>query len=576
MSQNKQKDPLRKQRFTLFEKIDMVVIFSIIVIALILITIIFIKSRNKCRYKEIRFYVCSGLSSYIADEADIFNKEDHNGYKVVLVNKSSYDELKTYVKQDMAMHYQPDLAMCYTDHLAEYVFRKNILYDFSQIMDSNSSSWLKRDLFNDKYINENDFAINPLINGSKLNKELKGHYFMLPLGRSTEAMYININHINMCNKLILENNKQNSNKDRLILLPTGLKDNNSFDYWTWDDLWEYSRLLKKYLNKDNLSFKDKLQEYIPCGFTYDANLSIQLFEQNNSGYTSIKGGEYFNFNTKQNVELCNDLKEKYKEKLFNSDLVRGIPTAYYFKEGLISIAIASTANASEFQYDDSKLNHISCSCHIPVKSKEFKDGTNDYEKYRQMHCVTQGPSICMFRQHGISDNIFEEKKEYILKFLSRLYTKEFQQKVYDKGYYPVVKDFSFNKQNNIKNVYQSFRDIYSTNNNILEIDYNKFPTTKEYSLNDLNLFTCYSASDTQFISPAFIGANLSRFYAGRIIKDLLEKLNKDAKEILDYYQDRALIDIDIDTQKICCKAFSIIVNKQEKDYNEIIRKFKEE
>ena len=277
------------------------------------------------------------LKTAIAD----FEK-DYPNCKVDSQKIGGYNDVYNTIQTQIANDEQPNLAYCYSDHVASYNRAKAVVQLDNLITDSKYGFTAEeRADFVEGYYNE----------GKNFGDE---YMYTLPYSKSTEVIYYN--------KTEFEKNGWDVNKMK-----------------TWDGMIELCRQIKA-----------KYPNCYPLGIDSEANLFIELAEQIGSPYTSAEKGNYYLFNNAENKAFVQQFKTWFDEGLYTTQTLLGTYTSSLFtstddgvgKRSFISIG--STGGASH-QY--------------PAKG-EFEVGVAPIPTYGngKLKCISQGPSLCIFNK----------------------------------------------------------------------------------------------------------------------------------------------------------------------------------
>ena len=278
------------------------------------------------------------LKTAIAD----FEK-DYPNCKVDSQKLGGYNDVYNSIQTQIANDEQPNLAYCYSDHVASYNRAKAVVQLDNLINDSKFGfSEAERKDFVEGYYNE----------GKNFGDDFM---YTLPFSKSTEVIYYN--------KTEFEKQGWDVNKMK-----------------TWDGMIELCR-----------EIKEDYPNCYPLGIDSEANLFIELAEQIGSPYTSAEKGNNYLFNNAKNKEFVQKFKGWFDEGLYTTQTLLGNYTSNLFvstddgvgKRSFISIG--STGGASH-QYPD--------------KTKHFEVGVAPIPTYGNvtLKCISQGPSLCIFKK----------------------------------------------------------------------------------------------------------------------------------------------------------------------------------
>lgn len=367
---------------------------------------------------------------------------------------SVYDQIYTEVSSGTS----PDIAFCYGDHVAQYNRAKVVVKLDSLI---NSQVEVTDALGNTSILGltqeeQDDFIDIYWEEGKSFGD---GYMYMLPLAKSTELMYVNETFL----------------KSKGISVP---------DHWFATDgkegLESSDTTSMEYVLA---AIKEQDPKCIPLGYDAADNWLITLFEQFETGYTSVTGENYL-FNNEENYELVKTLRRWYQNGWFTTKSLLGgnTYTSTYFtslssEEGKKSyISIGSSAGAAHQL--PSKVGN-SYPFEVGVYQIPQKEADSNNAKV-----ISQGPSICLFKSSNPQKVV---ASWLLLKFL--VTNKDFQARYsMEAGYLPVIES-------------------------VMELDYYEdFFDNADYGDNIAAMAAkmCLEAQDTFFVSPAFGGSATAR------------------------------------------------------------------
>jgi multiple sugar transport system substrate-binding protein len=404
--------------------------------------------------KTIMFYNTCGdkLAGNIDTVIEKF-EEKYPGWTVTNSQVGGYDECYNAIVSDLQANTTPDLAYCYSDHVAYYLSSGKVmnlskyLNDTVSTVSFTNGDGEKVDLedvvgytaaekatFVQSYFNEglaSNFA------GSSEAGFAATDMITLPFSKSTELMYYNADAL----------------KDLGLEVPT-----------TWDELWEACEIVK-----------ESYPNSTPLAYDSEANWFITACEQNGWDYTSAEGTHY-NFNNTNTQNWLTSIKAKYDAGLVTTQTVYGSYTSGLFTKGVetgCTFCIGSSGGAS-YQ-----------------ATKEFKwgvapiPGTTTGSTVNSS-VISQGPSLVMF------DNGNDEKALLTWEFMQMLLEPKFQATFSMASGYNPVRTTTY--------AIEEYQDFLDDETSIIAA---AASTGKE--LADKNSF---------FTSPAFRGSSTARVQVG--------------------------------------------------------------
>ena len=371
------------------------------------------------------------LSSLLQNKVDEFEKlyETKNKVEieVELVAFPGYEALDEEIISGFESGHYPTIAVTYPSYIADYLAyensESNLVYNLEDFFDDPKIGFDKEKEFNPSLKGINDFVPAYIEENSRYIKE--GTY-SLPFMKSTEALFYNAD-----------------------LLKEVLKDYLLEDV---DDLNAYINTLTRndfvdllhYVNED----KEKYDLSVPLAFDSDSNFFITQAFQRNAPYVSLNNGKVsIDFNNTKTKNMLDDLKACFDDGLFETFKSSG----NYNGSGSLSagwslFSICSTSSVgwlsgTSFEIGVSK---------IPSYTKN-----EEYAKY-----ISQGPSIAMFKNNVLSDEINDSRAKIAWSFMKYLTSEDVNVEVCTSlsNYIP-VRESSYTSANYL--TYLSSSDITS-------------------------------------------------------------------------------------------------------------------
>ena len=404
---------------------------------------------------KIQFYCSAGnsIAPVIQKRIDAFNK--NSDVKIVMTNPGNYDPLKEKVKKDLKVNNQPAIAYCYPDHVAEYLdgtYAKKVI-NIGDRFDG-AKSFLEESIL-PAYLEE-----------GKVYDEA-GTLYSIPFQRSTECIYVNLNHLNAA----------------------GVK---TSDLATWEGLFAALPKIRAAV-KDLPNVENKKGEYKQVlGYDSEDNLFITLCHQYNIPYTASAAtaeGKYLfaNEGKEKVTKMLEDLNKEYKAGNFTTQEILGGYTSNEFVKGNISISIGSTGGANH-QNPKEKFSYAVLPLPKPAKLAE---DTN-----LKGQSVSQGPSLVMFEQ---KDDKYED---VAWKFVKEVLLSDDIQVEFSttSGYLPV------------------------TNSALNSDSFKGFITGDSIMAKTINVAS--GVKENLFQSPAFNGSNTARNQVGILLAEATKSTDK--------------------------------------------------
>lgn len=367
-----------------------------------------------------------------------------------------YDSNRDVIKTQLGNGQSPNLAFCYSDHVALYNRSKAVVtldtLIESQIEQTRADG--SKELLGLTAEQKADF-IQAYYNEGKSFGDDK--MYMLPFAKSTELMYYNETAFNSWE------------------LPVP-------DHWFASD----GKFGKETSDHTSMEYalaviKEKDPKSTPLGVDSGANWLITLFEQFGTGYTKSTDPHYL-FDNEDNHKMLITLNRWYQNGWFiTRDLLSGTYTSTYFTSASSDdykksyISIGSSAGAAK-QVPAASANFDVGVSMIPQKAA----GTS----IANSKVISQGPSVCIFK----SKNEQEVLASWLLaKFL--ITNSEFEARYGGAaGYLPVI---------------QSVQQLDGYAEMLANAD------TKD-NMAGMAAKLCLEFKDALFVSPAFYGSSEAR------------------------------------------------------------------
>jgi len=324
--------------------------------------------------------------------------EENSEYTVQIINGYGYDTLKQKVNSDLAANSQPSLAVCYGDHVADYLTSNKVL-DMNTFIENDDD--FKTNILpqlNTKYYDE----------GTIFGDATKR--YTMPLVKSTDAVYYN--------KDVVEPVLKKLNID--VNDPT---------QWTWTALWNVCEELKNDYPKST-----------PLGYDSEGNWVISYLEeqgalQGKKLYTdgSKEGEGKILFDNDTTKAFFKEVYGKYDEGLVTTKGAYGAYTSTLFSK------YTKTSTKSDYDGSFISIGSTGGASHQLPKNEAFEvavapEPSLGTEATRKQ--ISQGPSLVMFNQND------DAKAQATWDFVKVLLSKEVQM-AYAKrslGYSPVRED----------------------------------------------------------------------------------------------------------------------------------------
>ncbi len=349
----------------------------------------------------ITFY--STMGSNLKNILEPYLEEFKALYPNITVEHTSvgdYDGVYNTISDEIAAGNQPNIAYCYSDHIASYNEAKVVLT-------------LDKFIANTETVTRADGTTEIVgLTDEQKADFVKAYYdegavfgdglmYSLPLSKSTEVLYYN--------KDFFESFDDGNGP---LNVPT-----------TWEEMEEVCARIKA-----------KYPKSTPLGYDSEANWFITMCEQYGAEYTSDTAGDHFKFNNDTAKEFCEMIRRWYQKGYVTTEAIYGSYTSGLFtsKEETKSYMCIGSSAGSSYQSSgaDDENNY---DFEVGITSIPQKDQNN-------RKVISQGPSLCIFKD----TNPQEMAASWLLvKFLTTTATFQAEFSMAS-GYAPVIKSASDN------------------------------------------------------------------------------------------------------------------------------------
>lgn len=344
---------------------------------------------------EITFYHTMGenLSTVLESYIKEFNKLYPN-IKVVHEKIGGYDDVREQISTEITVGNQPNLAYCYSDHVALYNLAKAVV-QLDGFIDSKQE--VKRADGTTEILGLTDEQKADFIEGyyNEGKQFGDGLMYTLPMSKSTDILYYN--------KTFFD--------EHGLTVPK-----------SWDEMKELCAKIKEID-----------PESCPLGYDSESNWFITMCEQYKTPYTSATGDHYL-FNNPENKAFVKEFNDWYQKGYLTTQKIYGGYTSGLFTstEGTRSyMSIGSSAGATHQRpAADDAGNYL-----FEVGAARMPQVSEDNQKV-----ISQGPNLCIFnnpnKQEVVASWLFA-------KFLTT--NVDFQAEfAMASGYVPVIKSVAQN------------------------------------------------------------------------------------------------------------------------------------
>lgn len=399
-----------------------------------------------------------------------FNIEYPN-IKINHTSQSNYDTLRDKILNSFGVNEQPNMAFCYSDHVAAYR-EANAVITIDEFM--NHPTWGLSG--NDS----KDDIIQGFLDEGRVFGD--GLTYTMPFAKSTEVIYYN--------KSLFE--KHN------LKVPT-----------TWDEFETVAAAIKKIDST-----------YMPLGYDSESNLFITMLLQNNLKFTSVnsKGEGSLDFNNPAAISLIEKLKTwntngwLYNGSFFGADVY----TSDQLKDRKMWMSIGSTGgaryniptkvtlsdyqkevvegNALDYAMTEAQFNEIKGK---PIYPFETGVAPIPQQSEDSKAVIQQGPNITLFYDENPQEML---ASWLFLKFITN--TENSARYAVATGYSP-IRESSFET---------AAMKSYLEKANITNLSDYEDATIKARAL-----VTARAQNDSYYTTPAFVGSTEARTQVGYII-----------------------------------------------------------
>ena len=431
--------------------------------------------------------VVDGLKSKINDFKRLVKENDGVDVDVDLKYQGGYDDIAKLIADGYAVFNSPTMAVAYPDNVSDYLdigksANQEFVVNLDKFISSDTVGFGKEKWLGDEY-DEEDFVEDFYAEGSQYSVE--GTY-SLPFLKSTEIMFYNM--------------------DLLIEVMKGFKPdlNNSEtlikDYMSkisWDEFMELCAYAQDYINANRDTFGDSFE--VPMWYDSDANYIITKMFQNKVPYSSIgavgkgkidfESGEAFN----GVVDLLDEARQNFANGLFTTKGIKKTYGSDYFTNEKCLFSIGSSGGSGyNFPQADAFTLGV---CRVPA--------ANNNQMY-----VSQGPTLTMFNDRGLSQEQNDRIQLYAWKFMKYITNGKVNAEICvngSEGYVPVRYSAYETK------FFQDFME-----------EGERYAMCYKVVVNDVNSKARY------LVSAAFKGSAALRNECGTMLTAALNAANKDA------------------------------------------------
>ena len=383
-----------------------------------------------------------------------------------------WDDLNSTISTQLTSGKQPNVAFCYSDHVASYnqagavvALDQFFLHDsgYADIMVTPANG--KTETLALTEDQEKDY-IEAFWNDGKVYRD--GHLYTLPFAKSTEVLFYN--------------------KDKFeewgLTVPT-----------TWKEMEETCKTIT-----------EKDPNCIALGYDSGANYFITRCMQKGLPYTSLDSSNHYQFNTEAHRAIVEEMRTWSSKRYITTKDVYGKYSSNLFKETKADatkcyMSIGSTGG-SAYQLADVVDGKAGFEVGVAAIPQEYStvEGHVEYKEDYKPQTILQGPNVCIFKKKNPQEVV---ASWLLVKFLTTdlAFQARYSQA---SGYSPVTESIFNNK------TYQDFIKGVETDN---------VPTLMGQVAS-----ICYTYANTKafYTSPAFIGSSVARKQVDGIVTKVLK------------------------------------------------------
>ena len=428
--------------------------------------------------------VVDGLKAKIEAFSKLVKEQEGVDVTIDMKYQGGYDDIAKKIADGYAVMNTPTIAVAYPDNVADYIevgksANAEYVVNLDKFIKSSEVGFGKEKWLGDKY-DEEDFIEDFYAEGSAYT--LEGTY-SLPFLKSTEIMFYNMDIL----VDVMRTYKPEFNNSK-----TKIKEYMS--RLTWDDF----VALCTYVKTDIMVKPDYNVLEVPMWYDSDANLFVTKMYQNKIPYSSIengkgkigfKDGENFN----KTVDMLDSFRQLYADGIM---LTKGIKNTYgsdYFTGEKCLFSIGSSGG-SGYNFPQADAFELGV-CRVPA--------SNNNPLY-----VSQGPTLAMFNDRGLSEEVNNATQLYAWKFMKYITNGQVNAEICvngSEGYVPVrhsAYETAF---------FQEFME-----------EGERYAMCYKVVVDDVNSDAGY------LVSPAFKGSAALRDECGSLLTAALNAANKEA------------------------------------------------
>ena len=338
--------------------------------------------------------VQDGLKPKIAAFQQAVKEQEGVDLRIQMVYQGSYDDIAKKIADGYSVNNRPTIAVAYPDNVADYLeigksSGKEFVVNLDKYINDSSVGFGKEEWLGDvEGKDETDFV-------EDFYEEGKGYAvqgtYSLPFMKSTEIMFYNITLL----KYFMPTFKPEIGTSEELIK----------EYMS-DISWEEFMQLCAHIKDNMADISDTLE--VPAWYDSDANMFVSKLFQKNIGYSAVndngKGTILFanEPDYTKTVEMLEEFNEAYKANLFTTKGIKNTYGSDFFTGEQCVFSIGSSGG-SGYNFPQADAFDLGV-CRVP--------DSNSNPLY-----VSQGPTLAIFNDNGLSAEKNEKTTLYAWKFL---------------------------------------------------------------------------------------------------------------------------------------------------------------
>ena len=357
--------------------------------------------------------VVDGLQDKINKFKGLVKENDGVDLDVELIYQGAYDDIAKKIADGYSVNNRPTIAVAYPDNVADYIeigrsANDEFVVNLDKFIESNEVGFGQEKWLGDKY-DEEDFIEDFYAEGS--NYVLEGTY-SLPFLKSTEIMFYNTD-------LLID--FMEGYKPEFAGSKTKIQE--YMKSISWDEFMDLCEYVK-----DHMDIGNRLE--VPMWYDSDSNFFITKAYQNEIPFSSItsdgKGKiEFGGENMDATVDMLDGFRQAYNNNLLTTKGIKNTYGSDFFTKEKCVFSIGSSGG-SGYNFPQAEAFDLGV-CRVPA--------SNDNLLY-----VSQGPTLAMFNDSGLSKEINEQTQLYAWKFMKYITNGQINAEICingSEGYVPV-------------------------------------------------------------------------------------------------------------------------------------------